>query len=1265
MLNRFIFNRISACLYLLMMLAVPHLASAQADDIRIDVLGTCIPQDPSTGNASTKFFAHYEQTPDSVLWDFGIPPDPADTTGTSADSLKSRQLHPIFMFQEEGSYRVQLLMWTNGVADTVIHTVDIRQNENELQIMDTEEEQPVSGEVVLCGDKVLEAQLSGGGDQGGGGGSGGGNENPPVEVTWYKPHSTMSPNPEISETITLTMEQDADGRYRDAGTYYAVYDDGSGCKLTQSFRVVIWNESTQRSSRWYFGNGAGIDFQTNEPIQTLLMRDGNQATEGNSMIGDENADVLFFSNGETVWYGSAHNGSEELAAGGSGLAGSKDVAQNSLFVKFPQIESLFYLFTINNNRQLSLTTLDLIADPPPPGVALSETEPTLGQPVKNILVHQPVAEKITSTGRTDGGYWVVAHELGSDNFLSYPVTTEGIGMPTVSATGTVYGNSDEDATGYMRISEGGDILATAVNQGTSKFIELFRFDADSGLVSDPVQIQIDESNGTLYGLELTDSLIYATVTSPGGPSYLYQYKYDSTLDIAAIQESEQMTETNDELGAVQMGPDGQIYIASNGKQYVYRIPNIQFTENFQLGSSYEFALWERTNSTLGLPNFGANAGTAVPDAQLTVTPPYCFGDDVEVSGTQRYSTDILITFEYFKDSPTGSPFYTDPVSLQQQQGPGGGSGAPQQGGQGATSTLPFDRYESLGPGTYYVRMTIENPCGTYPDPALGQEEIIEEFTISARPEARLKSDETLELCDNQSVTFVGAAVVDGQEVNPTEASFFWLDALDNDLLFATGPELTVSEAGVWKLFVVSNNGCPSDTLQVEAIDLRPEADLGDDIGICQGEDLPQQDVSVAVTNPQDFNYAWFLSIDGGSREDLDNNSVRQPLTDVDTERPGTYQYIVEITAADEDTECFKSDTIQVVVTAQPIVRITASENNCNGTAVLTAEVEGGTDASDISYRWVGPGIASGQGTNQITINDSGEYTVEIEDSFTQCTAQSEPLDIDLFNPLGNLRIEAEAACVAEGSDYVPNTINLISSYSGNDISIEWFELAGIGQYQAIDAYRDQLSIEVDDGTYRAIVSLNNPNCATVRDTAEIEVTRTVLPQAQLQQVYVLCPTFPEMRSETLTVSGFNRYEWRNTTTGQVLSRSETITLTQEGFYELRVDNCDEPARFQVVYDCTPKLFLPNAIRVDGTNSVFRILNENMLANIQRFQIVIMNRWGEVIYQSNDPFFQWRGTDRNGKLVMPNTYVYIITYQNQFGEDQQTIQNQRGGITVLR
>ena len=1273
-------------LLLTAILFIPAVSNAQtttpsavppADVSDIYVIGTCLP--PSSGGggggatASTKFFVNYDPQPDSVFWFFAVNPDDPN------DSLTSTQLQPIVTFPAEGSYQVTLSMWVNGDSTGVVYPVTIKSSQDQLQIMDQNppapetEPQVVSGELVLCpGDvRTLQAELAGGGS--GSGGGGGGNSGNPVKVTWFRPQSAEGDNPvRDAETIEVTTKQDpVTGKYLDVGTYYVVYNGGD-CPIYQSFRVVIYNEEDQNGSIWYFGNGAGIDFRNGaEPLPNSVMAGADEAPEGSAIVGDPNADILFLTNGDKLWFYNdlqeATNGNN-IAGGGAG-GENKNVTQNSLFLDFSGDETLYYLFTINNNRQLSFSTLDLKADPLP-GIAISDQgTQTAGQQIKAIPLHNNVAEKLTSTGRTDGGYWVIAHELGSDLFLSYPVTNEGIGAPVTTNIGTVYGNSEAGATGYMRFSEDGEILASAINSTSPPSIDLFHFDADTGTFDNHINIPIDEG-GTLYGLSFVDNRLYATVNNSNGGSYLIQYTVDSTLNRDEIIRSKvSIPVPGQELGAVEQGPDGTLYIAINGAGELYQIqspadsllPSNQFLTNpFDL---------EGGISTLGLPNFGANSGMSVPEGGVSVED-VCWEEDVVVAGTQRYSSDRSLNYFFYKDSPDGTVIHYVSEDLQQQQSMPG-QPAPDPPG------LPFSVYQSYGPGTYYVRMTITNPCGEYPLASLGQDPVIESFEIHPLPEAAIDDTNNLILCENQEVT-LEAYAIEGKEgesrsTDPTRYTFVWYDQTGNAILKSNDKatverhKLTVNIPGTFQVVVYDNvTGCSNFSDAVEVLDNRPDFDLGDDIVICEGGELGITELDANFSNSNEYTFKWYKASNGAAIDENSKLPVTTPklsLTEaygIDTELAGTYRYVVEVTPNSPSPErCPKSDTIDITVTLTPTVRIVASNNNCTGTATLTADVQGAS--GEISYTWFGPGIASGGSTGQVRIDQSGEYYVQITDGTSQCSNESEPITINLDNPLEDLEIDVEAGC----GEAAQNLLEAVTSYTANGLELQWFRKEG-NNFVAIPGANAK-ELYADAGEYMLRATINNPSSSCngqTKDVTEI-VTKTIIPV--LQASYVICPNIPEMASDTISVEGYSSYEWRNAATGQVVSRRPEFIVTQEGNYELRVNDCSEPVRFRVIYDCTPVLWFPNAIRINSPvngNSTFRILNQKMAENITHFQILIMNRWGEVLFQSNDPAFEWDGTDRKGDAVMVNTYAYIVTYRNKFGEDK-AIKKQRGGITVLR
>ena len=86
----------------------------------------------------------------------------------------------------------------------------------------------------------------------------------------------------------------------------------------------------------------------------------------------------------------------------------------------------------------------------------------------------------------------------------------------------------------------------------------------------------------------------------------------------------------------------------------------------------------------------------------------------------------------------------------------------------------------------------------------------------------------------------------------------------------------------------------------------------------------------------------------------------------------------------------------------------------------------------------------------------------------------------------------------------------------------------------------------------------------------------------------------------------------------------------------------------------PNIFTPNG---DGANDVFKIEANNLT----EFEIRIYNPGGALVYTSNDPDFNWNGTDRSGAQIPEGTYFYQI---KAVGSDLQ-IHALKGSLTVLR
>ena len=88
------------------------------------------------------------------------------------------------------------------------------------------------------------------------------------------------------------------------------------------------------------------------------------------------------------------------------------------------------------------------------------------------------------------------------------------------------------------------------------------------------------------------------------------------------------------------------------------------------------------------------------------------------------------------------------------------------------------------------------------------------------------------------------------------------------------------------------------------------------------------------------------------------------------------------------------------------------------------------------------------------------------------------------------------------------------------------------------------------------------------------------------------------------------------------------------------------------------IYIPNTFTPDGNrlNNDFRVST----VGIEKLQIGIYNRWGELIFEAYDKDFAWDGT-YNGVIVTDNTYTYSVQFVTNSGREKKI----RGHVNVLK
>lgn len=601
----------------------------------------------------TKFFPVVEPVPNSLTWDFG-------------DGGGSNNWIPNYTYQAAGGFTVSLTAEVNGISQTIAQPVEILANSLMVDL---------GNDTTICVDEVLTLDA----------GSGSG-------YVWSTGETTQ------------TIEVDT------TGNYWVEVSNASGCTAFDEIIVTEYGVSNQTSNQWYFGEQAGIEF-TNGPL-AILDANNQDANEGCATVSDVNGDLLFYTNGVTVW-----NKEHQVMVNGTNIGGSEDAAQNSLIMPYGSDQTMFYLFTTEEvygtgEYALRYSIIDMKEDAARGAVI-----------VKNNKLMDNSTERITGSGFS-GSDIILAHEFGNNMFRAYETSDNGLSGAIFSPAGEVHDFMDElSGTGYMKISP--TLGQIAVNIPGTNEVEILDF--DQGEVSNPRLINTGEND--LYGMEFSPGGLKLYLTTSSGSSRLIQYDLDSldsadpVGDISATRFDGYPQGAN--YGALQTGPNGIIYMAIDNSG---SLGTINTPDGDDAGAGFNASGFDLSGriSRLGLPNFAQNQSPPVVEPSMTIALA-CAGQETSFSATGRDPNNSIENYLWIFGDGTSAAV------------------------QDTTHVYDF-------PGTYTVQLVLSNRCDV--DTTLSQT-----ITINNIPEVPTVPTDTA-LCDQP-------IVLTAWPVNNPDFSYYW------------------------------------------------------------------------------------------------------------------------------------------------------------------------------------------------------------------------------------------------------------------------------------------------------------------------------------------------------------------------------------------------------------------------------------------------------------------------------------------------------------
>ncbi len=696
------------------------------------------------------------------------------------------------------------------------------------------------------------------------------------------------------------------------------------------------------TSNWYFGNGAGITFNTDGSV-TPVTNGKLDTFEGCATISDSFGDLLFYTDGIIV-YDQDHS----VMQNGGNLLGDPSSTQSALIVPKPGDPDIFYIFTVDTSafendpdRGLNYSIVD---------ISLNNGKGAVTQ--KNIPLLNDCSEKIAAVIKdcSNQSIWLLTFaSVGGtsntfDTFHAFEINETGVVRPAVKTTFDDL--RIDDPRGYLKISPDGKKLASANMKGG---LYVYDFDAVTGKLANQEHVFISGSNKAPYGVEFSPNseFLYIHVSNDifadsGHQSSLLQYDMQA-LDIS---ESQEIIDTRSIYrGALQLGDNGKIYRTS-AKSYFEGAPFLSVIHNpNQKGdaANYEHNAISLNgkNATQGLPPFIQsffNKITLIKNADGTTSGSLsiCAGEPARLEVEEIPGA----TYTWEKD---GQPLANTGNILQ------------------IPATTDADS------GKYRLTIQTGNPIDC---PVIG-EALIE---VAPLPETNAIA---LEQCDIDANNSDGFTVFDlGQANNGKALDFVFYETLQDRELenhIANPEAYTNTQAFSQTLFYSVTNalGC-SDTGEITLLVNSTTVDVSTLSPIMICDDSQVDAALIGTIDLDDLLQKEFADQEASFYSSLSDATLEDNALEGNFRTSDTTIYV----RIEDDNQCRTVQSIAIVVNPLPELFLEDTYQVCSDGEALVIDAPFGFD----SYTWfnLDNGQHSEIGTSQqIRISNGGNYSLEV------------------------------------------------------------------------------------------------------------------------------------------------------------------------------------------------------------------------------------------------------------------------------------------------
>ncbi len=350
------------------------------------------------------------------------------------------------------------------------------------------------------------------------------------------------------------------------------------------------------------------------------------------------------------------------------------------------------------------------------------------------------------------------------------------------------------------------------------------------------------------------------------------------------------------------------------------------------------------------------------------------------------------------------------------------------------------------------------------------------------------------------------------------------------------------------------------------------------------------------------------------------------------------------------TPCVSTDTIYVNVTNQLNSTITHVGPFCsaNPAVTLAAVDPGGT--------WSGTGITNTTtGVFDPSVAGAGNHVITYTISGLCGSVDTDTIQV-IASPVISFTSNVTQGCE-------PTTINFTSTNNQPGGTCSW--TFGDGN---TSTNCNPSNTYVYAGNYTVTFTYSN----TIGCTSTITQPNYITIHSQPVAAFISTPQpttiiNPEVHFLDYSTGQIDNWLWTFGTIGTSAQQNPTYVFPDTGYYAVQLivtnvygcaDTADQTIAIdQIVLFYAPNAFTPNG---NGLNDEFRVYGDGI--DKSAFEMRIFNRWGEMIFKSNDYYKGWNGArNNNGDMSELGVYVWKVTFKDFTGKKQERI----GHVTLVK